>query len=68
MKVIALTTAAMFAATTAFAGNMETMAAEPMEMVEMEEAMDHGSAGSMGGLGWLLPLVVIGAIVAAADD
>ena len=66
MKVIALTTAVMFAATSAFAGNMAMEAADPAPMVEMIEA-DHGSAGSMGGMSWLIPLVVIGAIVAASD-
>ena len=64
MKVIALTTAVMFAATSAFAGNMAMEAAEPAPIVEMMEE-DHGS---MSGLGWLIPLVVIGAIVAASEN
>ena len=64
MKLITTTIAAAFFATSAFAGNMGSTAmdAEP-EMMAPEAA-----AGSMGGLGWILPLVVIGAIVAAGDD
>lgn len=67
MKVIALTTAVMFAATSAFAGNVMMEAADPAPMVEMMES-DAGSAGSMGGMSWLLPLIIVGAIVAASDD
>jgi len=63
MKVIALATAATFAVSTAFAGSMETMAADPAPMVEMVEE----PAGS-GALGWIIPLVAVAAIVLASDD
>ncbi len=64
MKVIALATAAVFATSTAFAGNMAPMAADPAPMVEMVESDSTGS----GALGWIIPLVVVAAIALASDD
>ena len=63
MKAIALATIVAFAGTSAMAGSMDTMAADPAPMVEMVEE----PAGS-GALGWIIPLVAVAAIVLASDD
>lgn len=56
MKLIALTTAMITAASSAFAGAVAYVAPVEMEMVAEE-------AGSMGGSGmWLLPLLAIALI------
>ena len=62
MKKLALAAAFSMAATTAFAGNVVPMAAEPMEMV-----MEEKSAGSSA-LTWIIPLVAIAAIALAAEN
>ncbi len=64
MKVIALTTAAVFAASTAFAGTMDSAAMDAPDMVEMVEPATTGS----GALGWIIPLVAVAAIALASDD
>ncbi len=63
MKKLALATVlAMFAGTSAFAGNSAPMVADEPMMVEE----DHG--GSMGGSGgWVLPLVALIVIAAAVS-
>lgn len=67
MKLVALTSAALLAATTAFAGNMNYEAAAEVPVVEEVSA---GTTGSLGGsAGWVVPLVaivLIGAAVAAS--
>ena len=63
MKLIALTTAAVFATTSAFAGTLELMVMDEKPMVEMVEE----PAGS-GALAWIIPVIAIVAIAVAADD
>ena len=63
MKTIALAAAVTFAATSSFAGTMAPMVMDEKPMVEMVEE----PAGS-GALGWIIPVVAIVAIAAAASD
>jgi hypothetical protein len=66
MKIIALTTAAVFAASTAFAGTLAPMVMDEKPMVE-DVMMEDEAAGS-GALGWIIPVIAIVAIAVAADD
>jgi len=61
MKKIALAAALALAATSANAGSVTPMAAEPVMMVEPEPA---GSSA----LTWIIPLVAIAAIALAAEN
>lgn len=60
MKLVALTSAALLAATTAFAGNVNFEA--PVEVPVVEETPTTGGSGSGA---WLIPAVAIVAIAAA---
>ena len=62
MKKIALAAALALAATSASAGNVAPMAADPAPVV-----MDAAPAGS-GALAWIVPLVAIAAIALAAEN
>ena len=62
MKKIALAAALAMAATSASAGNVAPMAADPVPMV-----MEEKAAGS-GALAWIVPLVAIAAIALAAEN
>ena len=69
MKLVALTSAALLAATTAFAGNPGYVA--PAD--DVVEALAPATGGSLGGsAGWLVPVVAIvliaAAVSAASDD
>lgn len=59
MKTLAIASAIVLAAGSAFAGNVEPMVMDAAPMVE--------SPGS-GALAWIIPLVAIAAIVIASDD
>lgn len=59
MKLVAMTSAALLAATTAFAGNL-TYEAPAEEAVAVEEA-------STGSGSWIIPLVAIAAIALAVS-
>lgn len=61
MKLVALTSAALLAATTAFAGNMNFEA--PAEDAVIVETTPPAATGSAGSTGWLLP---VGAVVLLA--
>lgn len=63
MKLVALTSAALLAATTAFAGNLNYQAPAEVPVVVETPAETGGSLG--GSAGWIVPLVAIGLIALA---
>ncbi len=67
MKLVALTSAALLAATTAFAGNLNYQAQPEVPVVVETPAPATG--GSLGGsAGWIIPLVAIGLIALAVSS
>ncbi len=69
MKLVALTSAALLAATTAFAGNV-VYEAPVANVVEEVTTAPTGSLGGSGG--WLVPAIAVvliaAAVVAASED
>ncbi len=66
MKLVALTSAALLAATTAFAGNVTYQPDTNVPVVVEEPAGNTGSSG--GSAGWIVPLVAIGLIALAVSQ
>ncbi len=69
MKLVALTSAALLAATTAFAGNLNYQATPEVPVVVETTQPAATGGGSLGGAaGWVIPLVAIGLIALAVSS
>lgn len=66
MKLVALTSAALLAATAAFAGNVTYTPDTTVPVVVEETGGNTGSSG--GSAGWIVPLVAIGLIALAVSQ